>query len=86
MKSRVRSEGKERGTSATLLGAKREQLVDVPKLGDYSTWLPDGEDGVQLTSYWGGKYNCLLSVRGVARDGGLHWALKLAGELPQRVR
>lgn len=58
-------------------GGKREQLVQLPGIGDFALWHPI-TGGLRVFGYWGGRWILVLTVMGTPQEKALPWAQELA--------
>jgi hypothetical protein len=65
------------GAGVDLLGGRREQIEEIPGLGDYALWVPT-DRGLQLYAYWEDRYILVLTIAGAPREQALPWARALA--------
>jgi len=65
------------GAGIGLVGGDREEVEEIPGLGDYSVWYPI-RDGMALHTYWGGDYILAVNVRGIPVEKGLAWAKEVS--------
>jgi hypothetical protein len=65
------------GNGVDLMGAKRDDVVELPGLGDYALWYPTRQ-GLQLYAYWGEHNVLVLTIAGAPVEPSLPWAQALA--------